>query len=218
MAHLTLDQITDRALGLADEATRERIERHLATGCRRCNRMAEMIALVRRVTAFDAAHQPGAGALRTVKALGGFQRRRRRKRRVRMRLSFDSYLQPATAGLRNLAQESRHLVFYAQEYALDLRLDCERSARDLVVVGQLMNRDQGPIGGAAAYLLAGEEVVSHATTGGLGEFHMAGQRGCEPQPPKMRLRLVVDDEELIEVDLDPAPGRPSPPESTERPL
>lgn len=206
MAHPTLDQITDRALGLADEATRGRVERHLAMGCRRCIRMAEMVGLVQRVTSFDAAHQPSAGVLRTVKALAGFQRRQRRKRRVRMRLSFDSFLQPATAGLRSFQQDSRHLVFYAQEYALDLRIDCERSAGDLVVVGQLMNRDQGPIGGAAAYLLAGEEVVSRATTGGLGEFHMAGPHERDRPEQAMRLRLVVADEELIEVGLDPASG------------
>ncbi len=152
---------------------------------------------IRRVGRFDATHQPPEGLLRTVKALSGFSRSGRKHRRVKMRLSFDSLFSPALAGARSMHGSSRHLVFYSQNFALDLRMDYERSVRDMVVVGQLLNRDWGPLSDVPAYLVSGDRVVSHSTTGRLGEFHME----CRPRGP-MHLQLAVNDEELIDVELD----------------
>jgi len=67
----------------------------------------------------------------------------------------------------------------------------------MVVVGQLLNRDWGPLPDVPAYLVSGDRVVSQSTTGRLGEFHME----CQPRGP-LHLRLVVNDEELIDVELD----------------
>ena len=197
MSHTTIDQLTDHLLGLADEESRQRVTSHLASGCQRCNALFSALARLRSVGTFDAAHGPPKGVVRTVKALSGFARPRRDKRRVKMRLSFDSLLSPGMAGTRSLQASSRHLVFYSQNFALDLRMDYERSLRDVVVVGQLLNRDWGPLSDVPAYLITGDRVVSHSTTGRLGEFHME----CRPCGP-MHLQLAVNDEELIDVKLD----------------
>ena len=197
MTHCTIDQLTDHLLGEAAEETTARVTSHLATGCERCGRLLAALSHVRRVGRFDATHSPPDGILRTVKALSGFARSRRRSRLVKMRLSFDSLRSPGLVGARSLHSSSRHLVFYSQNFALDLRMDYERSVRDMVVVGQLLNRDWGPLSDVPAYLVSGERVLSHATTGRLGEFHME----CRPRGP-MNLRLVVNDEELIDVELD----------------
>jgi hypothetical protein len=76
-------------------------------------------------------------------------------------------------------------------------MDYERSVRDMVVVGQLLSRDWGPVADVQAYLLSGGRVLSHSITGRLGEFHME----CRPCGP-MNLRLVVNDDELIDIELD----------------
>ena len=197
MSHSTIEQLTDHLLGEASEEARTQVIDHLGTGCKRCNQLFDQLSQIQRIGRFDSTHSPPEGVLRTVKALSGFARSRRRTRLVKMRLSFDSLLSPSTGGARSLHTSSRHLVFYSQNFALDLRMDYERSVRDMVVVGQLLNRDWGPLSDVPAYLVSGERVVSHATTGRLGEFHME----CRPGGP-MNLRLVVNDEELIDVDLD----------------
>ena len=197
MTHCTIEQLTDHLLGEAVEETKELVSNHLATGCERCGRMFAKLSQIQRIGRFDAAHRPPDAAVRTVKALSGFARSRRRSRLVKMRLSFDSLRSPGLAGARSLHASSRHLVFYSQNFALDLRMDYERSVRDMVVVGQLLNRDWGPLSDVPTYLVSGDRVVSHATTGRLGEFHLE----CQPRGP-MHLRLVVNDEELIDVELD----------------
>ena len=197
MTHCTIDQLTDHLLGQGAEETDRPVEEHLASGCQRCNQLLAMLSRIQQIGRFDAAHQPPSGVVRTVKALSGFGRSRRRSRLVNMRLSFDSLLSPAAAGARSLHTSSRHLVFYSQDFALDLRMDSERSARDVVVVGQLLNRDWGPLPDVPAYLVSGDRIVSRSTTGNLGEFHME----CRPLG-SMHLQLAVNDEELIDVELD----------------
>ncbi len=197
MTHCTIDQLTDHLLGTADEETTDRVNSHLAAGCRRCGGLLAALSRIRRVGRFDSAHQPPSGAVRTVKALSGFAHSGRRSRLVEMRLSFDSLMSPSPVGARSLHSSSRHLVFYSQNFALDLRMDYERSIRDIVVVGQLLNRDWGPLCDVPAYLVSGDRVVSHSTTGRLGEFHMEGR----PRGP-IHLQLAVNDEELIDVELD----------------
>ena len=197
MTHCTIDQLTDHFLGEASEEASKRVAAHLETGCQRCNSRLAMLARIRRVGLSDSAYQPPEGVVRTVKALSGFARSGRQPRRMKMRLSFDSLLSPGLAGSRSLQSSSRHLGFYSQNFALDLRMDYERSIRDVVVVGQLLNRDWGPLSDVPAYLVSGDRVISHSTTGRLGEFHME----CRPLGP-MHLQLVVNDEELIDVELD----------------
>ena len=197
MTHCTIDQLTDHLLGLADKETSERVNDHLSSGCLRCGNLLALLSQIRRIGRFDAAHQPPSGAVRTVKALSGFAHSGRRSRRVKMRLSFDSLMSPGLAGARSMHSSSRHLVFYSQNFALDLRMDYERSVRDVVVVGQLLNRDWGPLSDVPAYLVSGDRVVSHSTTGRLGEFHMEGRPSGS-----MHLQLAVNDEELIDVELD----------------
>ena len=208
VSHCTIDQLTDYLLGRAAEETGAQVEAHLASGCGPCDRLLATLSRIQRVGRFDATHQPPGHAVRAVKALYGVDHARRQSRPVEMRLSFDSRLSPSTVGTRSLHTSSRHLVFYSQNHALDLRLDSERSTRDVVVVGQLLNRNWGPLPDVHAFLVSGGRVVAHSTTGCLGEFHME----CRPAG-SMRLQLAVDDKELIDVELDrrqPADQRPIP--------
>ena len=197
MSHCTIDQLTDHVLGLADRETSERVDDHLASGCERCGTLLAVLSRIGRIGRFDETHQVDGAMLRSVKALCGLGRPGDRRRRIPMRLTFDSLRNPAVVGTRSLHSSSRHLVFTSQNFALDLRMDYERSIRDVVVVGQLLNRNWGPLSDIPAYLRSGDRVVSHSTTGRLGEFHMEGR----PRGP-MHLQLMVNDEELIDVEID----------------
>lgn len=215
MTHCTIDGLAEHLLGQASEEAERPVREHLSSGCQRCNRLLAALQRIQRVGRFDSMHQPPGSVVRKIKALSGVGHLRRRSRLVNMRLSFDSLLSPATAGARNLHSSSRHLVFYSQGFALDLRLDSERSARDVVVVGQLLNRDWGPMPDVPAYLMSGDQVVSLSTTGRLGEFHIEGR-----PLGSMHLRLAVNDKELIDIELDrrqPGDLRPIPPLRGERP-
>jgi len=110
--------------------------------------------------------------------------------------THDMHHPPSLVGSRARPTSSGHQVFYSQNFALDLGLDYERPARDLVVVGQLLNRDWGPLADVPAYLISADCVVSRSMTGQLGEFHIEG-----PPGEAMHLQLVVNEEELIDVEL-----------------
>lgn len=206
MPHIPIERLTDHLLGEATEESSRQIGAHLDSGCRRCNALFDALAEVRRVGIADAAQRLPEDVERTIKALSGFARPPRQRQRVDMRPSFDSLAGSGLTGIRSLQSSSRHLVYYSQGFALDLRMDYERSVRDVVVVGQLLSRDWGPLPDVPAYLISGNQVVSHSTTGRLGEFHMEGR----PHGP-MNLRLAVDDDEIIDVALDRRqPGEPRP--------
>ncbi len=197
MAHVTIEQIANLVLGLSPEQEAEALRRHIDDGCKRCGRLFAALTRLREVGEFDSRHRPPDGVVRTVKALVEFGRRRPRQRKLEMKLSLDSMLQPAPYGTRSLQTSNRHLVYYSQNFALDLRMDFESAAREMVLVGQLLNRDLGPLQDVPALLISGDQVLSHSTTGRLGEFHME----CRPRG-SMQLRLQVNEEELIEVQLD----------------
>lgn len=197
MPHATIHQLADVLLGQAEAAVAGSVTDHLAAGCCRCGRLAGTLVQLRRVGRFDADHQPSYGAMRSVKALGGLSPSDRRSP-LRLRLSFDSLLCPAAAATRTGGSCDRHLVFYSQDLALDLRMECEHGAREVLVTGQLLNRDTGPLPNVPVYLIsAADEIVSRSTTGSLGEFHLECQAA-----PGLQLRLVISDDELVEVELD----------------
>lgn len=75
MPHLTIAQLTDYLLREVDATSSERVADHLSTECEPCNRLLDSIKRVQRVGAADGALQPPAAAVRSVKALCGFNRR-----------------------------------------------------------------------------------------------------------------------------------------------
>ncbi|HUK26489.1 MAG TPA: hypothetical protein VLV49_18065 [Terriglobales bacterium] len=89
----------------------------------------------------------------------------------KVRLMFDSLLQPALAGVRGPASD-RQLLFETDELYIDLRLESHRRAAPARVVGQLLSRAAEPraAGGKTIRLHRGQALLASTTTNEFGEF------------------------------------------------
>lgn len=209
-AHFDATRWSDFIRGLLGGEEALRMSEHLDSGCRSCGRA---VAALRRVTALaetDLRRSPKDWAVRSVKAYFKLEHPERAQKLtpLALQLAYDSLLEPAPVGTRSLQASSRQLVYYAQDYALDLRLDYQHGSHQIDLGGEILNRQSGPVSDVPAFLIADDQVVSHSVSGSLGEFYMR----CTSEG-SLRLCLLVGDEECLDVALDrrrsPATGGPT---------
>jgi hypothetical protein len=179
--HFDTASWADFVRGLVSEDRAREQQRHLDTGCVRCNRHLEML----RSVAADAAseQEPPAWAVRSVTTFFRMQQPRLRRELPRIPVTpiFDSLLAPMPTGTRSLLESSRHVVYNARQFTLDVRMDYSRSEREMLIVGQIVEREGQPVANAPAFLVS--------------------ENSCKPRG-KLTLCLSMDSNELIEVDLD----------------
>ncbi len=151
-------------------------------------RIAKAIAAGRRPAAAREAPQQG-----SLRAAATFLRR------LRCTLAFDSRLQPAAAGTREIDTAHRQVVFEADDYRIDVRLEEEIEPRSTLAVGQVRSRGEQaePLARVPVLVFAGKDEVAHALTSRFGEFQFEGL----PRRP-LELCLVIG-EDFLEVPLEP---------------
>ncbi len=197
MTHYKEDQWVDYVRGLADSCSRIELQEHLDSGCSECRGTMEHFESVAAVAARDLEHEPPPYAVRSVRAYFLLQQTQRESASVRflkLSMAFDSLAEPACVGTRSLESTSRQLVYCGNDYVLTLRLDLDP---EVSLGGELLHRDKGPVSNVPALLMSGHTVLGYALSGDLGDFHMA----CGREGP-LRLRMLVNDDELIEIDLE----------------
>ena len=63
-------------------------------------------------------------------------------------LLFDSFLQPVLEGIRSLSNGTRHMVYRAVPFQIDLLIESQTGGRSVVVTGQLLDLRHPEIVGA----------------------------------------------------------------------
>ena len=186
MNHFDISDWTDFVRGCASAADRMLMESHLATGCRRCGATAELMKRVAASSRADNLYDPPADVVRCAKALSPLQRPRSSMAGMMARLVYDSFRDPLPAGLRAGDRISRHTVFEAGDFLLDLRAEQDKEAQVVTLVGQVTNRTDPdkPLDKAPVLVMARKEVIAHALYNRFGEFQM-------DYPPARHLRLCV---------------------------
>jgi hypothetical protein len=201
MKHFDITQWSDFIRGVGQESAA--MQEHLAPGCEECQRLVDTLARVSEVLSRDSTQEPPAHVIRAVKALFALQKPQRSRvlERLPVLVRHDSAQVPAVvAGTRTLEQSTRQLLYEAELFAVDLRMDYETGSRDLVLVGQVVRKGDtpGPVAEVPAFLLSQEEVVAGAITGRLGEFHINAK-----SDPSLKLCLLVGETSCVELSLDP---------------
>lgn len=200
---------SDYVRGLLDPATRNELSAYLELpGSVAARRTVQAFGGLLAFAARDAAAEPPAGALRSVKALGSMLRPREDSwlRKLQSVLVFDSASAPLLAGVRDLGHLDRQLIFRNDDYYVDLRLEQEapNGAPNgaWVIVGQLLREKDGvrPVAGVPVIAANVERFLSRSTTGKLGEFQAEGLPSAD-----LRLLFLVDDELCLEVPVSNAP-------------
>jgi hypothetical protein len=167
MKHFDIEQWADFSRGVASEADRSSMERHLASGCTRCNRIVHLLRGVAAVVGSE--YEPPASVVRTAKAL--YQPPR--PGRLAARIVYDSFRDPLPAGMRTSDRLTRHVLYEAGDYSLDVRVEEQPGGTAATLVGQLVKREcpAGP-GEVQATLKTGTKTVARAAGNAFGEFQL----------------------------------------------
>ncbi len=196
----------DFVRGVLDPETEARMRQRLAS---RSLTLPPALGRVAAVGRWDAENPVPDAAVRIAKAAGSLRRRgsaaaEPRSSSILKRLPFkvvaDSLHQTAGAGARDLHSSYRHIVFEAEGYSVDVRLEHEREPAGTVVLGQLMRHggEVRPVKEVPVLLVTDDKIVGRGLTGEFGEFHAEGL----PDEP-MDLCILVGAERCLELPLEP---------------
>ncbi len=202
MRHLDTSDWVDLVRGLVDEQGRMRAEAHLASGCRKCRRTMEIMREVSALASEEAKYEVPRYAVYSARSIFALKQPEKIYffPRIVGRLIYDSFKEPLPAGLRARHRLTRHALYEAANYSLDLRLEHQIGTANVSLVGQIADQEERDraLANLPVFLLSGNEVVAHALSNAYGEFQLDYE-------PRRHLRLYLQtgkrDRKHIEVQL-----------------
>jgi hypothetical protein len=213
MKHFSIWQLADYARALGDDTARAAMETHLAAGCARCQRIVNVLRRVASTAQGEADHEPPEHAIRYAQAIYSLSRPESTGfPRLVARLVHDSIREPLPAGMRAQDAPSRHALYEAGSYCLDLQLDQQVASGLVTLIGQLADRNKPASSTAAVpvWLMERKSLVASTLCNPFGEFQLE-------YAPARDLRLYVPLRAAgrrLDISLDRLtpglPGRPRP--------
>jgi hypothetical protein len=173
--HYEITDWLDYVHGLIGDEIRGRMEAHAGE----CGRCAETVGWLRRLVeaaVAEAEYYVPEHAVQLARAVYALQRPETVEvlPRTLARLVFDSFREPLVAGVRSQHRIARQAMYEAGDYSVDLRMEQERGARTVVLVGQIANRvkPEERLVETTVLLMSGRDVVGQAKSNEFGEFQM----------------------------------------------
>ena len=174
MKHFSTEEWVDFVNQVIASNRREVMQKHLATGCKRCTETVSLWQKVSKTASAEANYQPSADTVRLAKAAyltTGLNTTQKESRNL-IEVLFDSFLQPALAGARSVVIGTRQMLYRADPYQIDIQIEPEPGSNRLVITGQLLDLSHpGIIGRDIQVTLSnhrGHSVI--AATNQFGEF------------------------------------------------
>jgi hypothetical protein len=167
--HIATEDLLEYAEGRLETAAAARVRGHLEAGCERCAR--ELALWQRSLVALQADRQPGPPewVVRRAVTLGlQLEPTPTLWQRVVANLAFDSRLQPALAGARDLNVASFQLLYEAE--GTDVDLFCEPAPTGWQLTGQALPAEGA--GGSWTVLTRGPEGEREVAADSLGIFRL----------------------------------------------
>jgi hypothetical protein len=187
MKHFSVWELVDFARGIVEPGIRSAMNAHLGS-CASCRRTVEMLRTVADLAVKEHGYEPPEHTMRYARAIYSLHRPEKSGlARLIARLVHDSARQPLPAGIRAEDRLSRHLVYQAESYYLDLQLEYQPSGR-VTLIGQLANQGEPALSTANVPVCLMERATLLATTlcNQLGEFHLE----CTPSH-NLRLHMPL---------------------------
>jgi hypothetical protein len=139
MKHFTIEDEIDFVNEVVPTTRKITMEEHLK-GCKRCTKAVSQWRQVRESAATEANYQPPAEALRIAKAaFAGLQLALRGETDSSIEVVFDSFLQPPLEGFRSAGGGTRHVLYRADPFQIDLQVELQPGDKRVVVTGQLLS-------------------------------------------------------------------------------
>jgi len=179
MEHFTIEKWIDFVNQAVDTNEKQLLERHLEQGCKRCMKTVSLWQRVRQLAASEANYQPPEGAVRIAKAafagtaLAGTALAGQRKGAgSRIKVLFDSFLQPVFEGARSAGAGTRQMLYRADPFQIDVQVEAKHGGNRIVVTGQLLDlSNPGIMGPDVRIVLSNMQGhVVNAVTNQFGEF------------------------------------------------
>src|SRR3989442_1049638 len=127
MKHFDISEWTDFVRGVTSD--RSPMEAH-ASRCVRCRATLSLVTRIVQSARTEGQYEPPDRLVRWAKAISALQRPERSSvLRLVARLVYDSFREPLPAGLRAADRVSRHALYEAGNFSVDLRLEQEKGSR-----------------------------------------------------------------------------------------
>jgi hypothetical protein len=154
MKHFTTVEWIDLVNQVVTPSVKQQMEEHLAN-CKQCTTEFLRWQRIRQLGAGEESYQPPEETVRIVKAAfaGSQFAAQRRGARGALAVLFDSFLQPALAGVRSAGSASRRMLYGADPYQIDLQIEAQNDGKSLLVTGQLMDFRQPEMVGSEVPVL-----------------------------------------------------------------
>ena len=174
MKHFVTEEWVDYVNQAGSQEKRNEMQAHLNSGCKHCEKAASLWQKVHRVASGEAGFQPPVDATRMVKTAyftAGYPQTRK-LRDIVAEAIFDSYLAPATAGVRSSGSLGRQILYKADPYQIDVQIESKPGESRICVTGQLMDVSRpGIVGSDVRVTLSNRRGnVVQTVTNKFGEF------------------------------------------------
>lgn len=202
MKHFNIWQWVDFIRDLGEEETRAAMASHLSSRCARCQKIVKVLRGVALTARGELVCEPPEHAIRLAQAIYSLRRPDTANLpRLIARLMHDSVRAPLPAGIRAQNRLSRHALFEAGSYYLDLQLEQQPASGLVTLLGQLADRT-GPERSTSevpVWLKERKRLVATALCNRFGEFQLE----YEPAP-NLRLHVALPTAgKRLEVPLSP---------------
>jgi hypothetical protein len=174
MKHYTSEEWIDFVNQVTTSSRKVEMEEHLKAGCRRCEGAVSRWRRVQRAAAAEVSYQPPSDVVRMAKAAFsslGLIRERRASQGIKV--LFDSFREPAFAGVRSIGGAGRRLLYRADPFRIDLQIEAKLGGNSIVVTGQLLDlRYPENVGREVPVVVSNQRGRAiQARTNEFGEFH-----------------------------------------------
>jgi hypothetical protein len=167
---------------------RARLQQHLDAGCEQCAETLGVWTDVVDLAGWEASYQPPDEVVTRMKGRFALSRPEGLIERAARSASliFDSFRQPALAGVRATGASPQYLLYKAGRYLIRLQVEREAGSDRLSVVGQVVDEanPKSMLEDLPVLLLSDKETMDRTLTNTLGEFQLKSD-------PSEELRIAI---------------------------
>lgn len=153
------------------------MQRHLDGKCRDCSKVFQTWTRVREVASRESGYEAPESAVGHVRGSFSILERRAKQERAPEipRLVFDSFWQPALAGIRSAAVAPRQVLYRAGELSIEMRVEPEPLSERMSVVGQIYNttKQDESLAEILVVVKNSQSTVAETKTNRFGEFQLS---------------------------------------------
>jgi hypothetical protein len=206
MEHFSVEKWIDFVKEAVTSNEKALMNKHLKLGCESCQETVSLWQRVRASAAMEGNYQPPENAVRIAKAAfaGVGLASQKKGSASRVKVLFDSFLQPILEGIRSTGAGTRQMLYRADPYQIDVQLEMRPGGNRIVVTGQLLNLSNPEVIATGTRILVSDmhgDVV-HTVANQFGEFS-----GEVKNSGDLQLTFATPSGEPIVISLREALGR-----------